>query len=156
MASVVSSTPKLLIHRHHSAAQLPTKSNPSDIGWDVRALLLSESGKPLTKTLHQRQTTVIETGISLRPPEGCHVQIFSRYFWALKGVLATTGIIDPGYSGELKVLLYNGSFETQYVQHGMRIARIVLASVVRAEITEHVEPFPESPDRPNGPQESST
>lgn len=154
MAEILSSTPKLLIHRHHSAAQLPTRERPSDVGWDVRALLLSESGKPLTKTLHQRQTAVVETGISVRAPEGFYVQIFSRFSWALRGVLATTGIVDPEYSGELKVLLYNGSFETQYVQHGMRIARIVLAPVVRAEIAEHVEPFPNPSDRQGGASET--
>lgn len=50
------------------------------------------------------------------------------------------GIIDPDYTGELIILLANMGHETHYVSHGHRIAQLVLAPIITAELEEDSEP----------------
>jgi len=53
----------------------------------------------------------ISTGIALTPPEGYFGKLFSRSSLASKGIDVGAGIIDPDYTGEIKVLLINNSEE---------------------------------------------
>lgn len=126
------------VFRKDSAARLPLHSNDFAIGWDVFALLLSESGRPISKACHQRSVTPIPTGLVLCPPAGYYFQCCSRSGLAKGGVFVANapGIIDPDYTGELIILLYNGSHETHYVAHGHRIAQLVLCPVVQTTLHE--------------------
>jgi dUTP pyrophosphatase len=36
------------------------------------------------------------------------------------------GVIDPDYRGEIKVLLYNGGYRAEYVNHGERVAQLLV------------------------------
>lgn len=129
---------KFHVFRRNSRAKMPIRAHDSDAGWDVFAHLVSESGKSLTKTLHQRNVTAIPTGLVVRPPEGFYFQVCSRSGLAQRSVFVANapGIIDPSYTGELIILLYNGSFETQYVQDGHRIAQLVLAPIIPCTMQE--------------------
>lgn len=122
------------VFRKTPSAKLPIRANDHAVGWDVFADLLSESGRPITKACHQRAVTPIPSGLVLRPPEGFYFQCCSRSGLAGRGIFVANapGIIDPDYTGELIILLFNGSFETQYVQHHHRIAQIVLCPIVSA------------------------
>lgn len=133
---------KFHVFRKDPNTKLPSRSRDSDVGWDIHAHLLSESGRQLTKTLHQRGVTPIPTGLVVRPPQGYYFQVCSRSGLAQRGVFVANapGIIDPDYTGELIVLLFNGSFETQYVQHGHRIAQLVLTSHISSSCEELSEP----------------
>jgi len=64
--------------------------------------------------------------------------VVSRSGLAGIGVFVTNapGIIDPDYRGEIKVLLYNGGFQAHYVQHGDRIAQLIIAPFVPATCRE--------------------
>jgi dUTP pyrophosphatase len=55
----------------------------------------------------------------------------SRSGLAKNGVFVANapGIVDPDYSGELIILLYNGSYETHYVAHEHRIAQLILTPI---------------------------
>lgn len=122
----------------HPQARLPTRAHSTDVGYDVYAHMVSETGAPLTRTLHQRGVTPIHTGIVVRPPEGYFVQVCSRSGLATKGLFVANapGIVDPEYIGEIIVLLYNGGFETQYVKHGDRIAQLVVTPATYVEVAE--------------------
>lgn len=130
--------PRFEVFRLHPTASLPRKMHQSDVGFDICAHLLSESGKPLHKALHQKGVTAIPTGLVVRPPPGYFVSCCSRSGMALQGVFVANspGIIDPTYTGEIMVLLFNGSFETHYVTHGQRIAQLVLTPICPAAISE--------------------
>ena len=85
---------------------------------------------------------LISTGIYLEIPEGYEVQVRSRSGLAFKFglmVLNSPGTIDSGYRGEIKVILKNHDHHSYDVQKGDRIAQLVMASVVRAEIEEVIE-----------------
>ena len=85
---------------------------------------------------------LISTGIYLEIPEGYEVQVRSRSGLAFKFglmVLNSPGTIDSGYRGEVKVILKNHDHHSYDVKKGDRIAQLVMASVVRAEIEEVIE-----------------
>ena len=85
---------------------------------------------------------LISTGIYLEIPEGYEVQVRSRSGLAVKNglmVLNSPGTIDSGYRGEVKVILKNHDHHSYDVKKGDRIAQLVMASVVRAEIEEITE-----------------
>jgi dUTP pyrophosphatase len=130
--------PTLSIFRKDKRARMPARANPNSVGLDVFAFLITESGRPTTRTIHQRGVTAVPTGLVLRPPSGHYVQCCSRAGLAAKGVFVANapGIIDPDYSGELIILLFNGSFETHYVAHDHRIAQILLSPIPHCEIVE--------------------
>jgi dUTP pyrophosphatase len=130
--------PTLRIFRSDKRARLPERAHPNSVGLDIFAFLLTESGRATTRAIHQRGVTAVPTGLILRPPAGFYVQCCSRSGLAAKGVFVANapGIIDPDYTGELIVLLFNGSFETHYVAHEHRIAQIFLSPIPHCDLME--------------------
>lgn len=124
--------------RRDPRAKLPIRALPGAVGLDVSAFLLSETGRPMTKAIHQKAVTAIPTGISVEPPNGYFLQVCSRSGLAKRGIFVANapGIIDPDYTGELIILLFNGSHETQYISHEHRIAQLVLAPAIFASAQE--------------------
>jgi dUTP pyrophosphatase len=135
----------LSVHKLYPHAKLPVRANEFAVGLDVFAYLLTESGRPTSRAIHQRAVTPVPTGIIIKPPDGYFVQVCSRSGLAKKSIIVATtpGIVDPDYSGELIILLYNGGHETHYVAHEHRIAQLILAPIVRVDITELTDPPPD-------------
>lgn len=97
---------------------------------DLRANL----GSPVV--LQPLERTLVPTGLFIELPEGHEAQIRPRSGLAIKqGItcLNTPGTIDADYRGEIKVILINLSQEPQTIQHGDRIAQMVVAQVERVE-----------------------
>ena len=112
----------------------PYYKNPGDAGMDICS---NENVKVLAFNWK-----LISTGIYLEIPEGYEVQVRSRSGLAVKNglmVLNSPGTIDSGYRGEVKVILKNHDHHSYDVKKGDRIAQLVMASVVRAEIEEVIE-----------------
>lgn len=81
----------------------------------------------------------VATGFALAIPQGFEVQVRPRSGLALKhGVtcLNTPGTIDSDYRGEVKIILANLGDEHFEVKRGDRIAQLVPAPVLRAEMAE--------------------
>jgi len=82
----------------------------------------------------------IPTGIAISLPAGYEAQVRSRSGLALKHnvvVANAPGTIDPGFRGEIKVILVNNTVENIYkVTKGERIAQLVIA---KYEIADWVE-----------------
>lgn len=91
---------------------------------------MSETGRSQQIILPPRNVRAIPTGLALFPPLGYFIAICSRSGLASKNpsifVANAPGIIDPDYTGEIKVLLYNGGNESVYIKHGDFIAQAVL------------------------------
>ena len=113
---------------------MPCYKNPGDSGMDICS---NENVRVLAFNWK-----LISTGIYLEIPEGYEIQIRSRSGLAVKHglmVLNSPGTIDSGYRGEVKVILKNHDHHSYDVQKGDRIAQLVMASVVRAQIEEVIE-----------------
>jgi dUTP pyrophosphatase len=85
---------------------------------------------------------VVSTGISVKFPEGTYGRVAPRTGLAVKhGVDVLAGVIDPDYTGELKVVLVNTDQRVPFfIKPGYRIAQLILESYVSADVTEELEP----------------
>lgn len=140
----------LLFTRMHYDVLPPVLGTPNSVGADVHAYLKTESGRPSKMMIPVKETRAIPTGLVVRhdpkveylqtdivdeiPSEiepVLSVMVCSRSGMAKKSIFVTNspGIIDPDYRGEVIILLYNGSFEPQWISHGDRIAQLLLLPV---------------------------
>jgi dUTP pyrophosphatase len=81
-------------------------------------------------TLGPGETKLVATGLAIELPPGYEAQIRPRSGLALKYSITlpnSPATIDPGYRGELRVILHNLGRESFEIQPGERIAQIVVA-----------------------------
>ncbi len=112
---------------------LPAYATDGSSGMDVRAAL----EKPIT--IEKGKIALIPTNLSVEIPKGYEIQVRPRSGLAIKhgiGVLNSPGTIDSDYRGEVKIILFNFGDEDFIINSGDRIAQLVLAEVVVAEIEE--------------------
>ena len=131
MASVVVPIERL---PHGQGLPLPAYATPGAAGLDLRAAL---PDGPLR--LEPGERLLVPTGLELELPDGTEGQVRPRSGLALRhGVtlLNTPGTIDADYRGEVGVILINHGSEAFTIQHGDRIAQLVVAAVLQAEIAE--------------------
>ena len=124
----------LAIRRIDPAAQLPTYAHPGDSGMDVRSIE--------TVTLRPGDRALVRTGLVFQLPPDAEAQVRPRSGLALRHgvtVLNAPGTIDAGYRGEVGVILVNLGAEPFTVEKGMKVAQVVVASVIRAEVVEVAE-----------------
>ena len=115
---------KIRIKRLHPDAQLPAYAHgpAEDAGMDLRALesVLLRPGKPVA----------VPTGLAVELPSGYEAQIRPRSGLALKAAISvpnSPGTIDPGYRGEIKVILLNLGNDDYEIQAGERIAQMIIS-----------------------------
>jgi dUTP pyrophosphatase len=119
---------------HGDGLPLPARATEHAAGLDVVA------AENLTLAPGQRHA--VATGFAIAIPEGYEVQVRPRSGLALKhGItcLNTPGTIDSDYRGELKVILANLGSEPFDVRRGERIAQLVPAPVLQADLREVAE-----------------
>ena len=115
---------KVLIKKLCENATIPEYKTLGSSGFDISACL-NES-----VILAPQAITIVKTGLSLELPEGFEAQVRSRSGLALKNgvfVLNSPGTIDNDYRGEICVILANFSTEPFAIEHGMRIAQVIIA-----------------------------
>ena len=70
----------------------------------------------------------VATGIAIELPAGCEAQVRPRSGMALKhSVTVNFGTIDPGYRGEIRVVMFNLGGADYVIEKGDRIAQLVVA-----------------------------
>ncbi|MEM9558326.1 MAG: dUTP diphosphatase [Acidobacteriota bacterium] len=126
------STPVVRILRLPHAAELPLPAQASAdaAGFDLRAAL----EKPLR--LEPRARIAVPTGLALALPRGWEAQVRPRSGLARRHgvtVLNAPGTIDADYRGEIHVLLVHHGDEALTIEHGDRIAQLVVARVAEVE-----------------------
>lgn len=110
---------------------LPSYSTEGSSGMDVRAAMDSSI------ILEKGKVALIPTNLSVEIPIGYEIQVRPRSGLAAKhgiGVLNSPGTIDSDYRGEIKIILFNFGNEDFEINPGDRIAQLVLAEVVIANI----------------------
>ena len=117
-----------------SSNDLPNYGTYASAGMDLRANLEQSI------TLAPLQRTLIPTGLFIELPVGYEAQVRPRSGLAIKhgiSVLNSPGTIDADYRGEICIILVNLSNDPFVIQHGERIAQMVVAkheSVVWEEV----------------------
>jgi dUTP pyrophosphatase len=125
------------IMRLPHGADLPLPSYQSELaaGFDLMAAVAADA--PVAIPPGGR--ALIATGIALALPAGVEGQVRPRSGLALRHgitVLNAPGTIDADYRGEVQVILANFGSETFVVRRGDRIAQLIFAAVLRADISE--------------------
>ncbi len=115
-------------------ASLPERATTYSAGADLCACL----DAPVE--LAPGSTVLIPTGLAVQPSEReTALLIYPRSGLAAKSGISlanAVGVVDSDYRGEIKVALYNHGTQPFWVEHGMRIAQLVVTPVIFAEITE--------------------
>jgi len=112
-----------------SANPLPQYATKGSSGMDIRASL------DIPVRLQPLERTMIPTGLFVELPNGYEIQIRPRSGLAIKqGItcLNTPGTIDSDYRGEIKIILINLSSEEQVINHGDRIAQMIVQRTEKA------------------------
>lgn len=112
-----------------SGATLPVKAHAGDLGYDLFA---AEQ-----VVIYANETKLISTGVAVEFPNGYGGLIRDRSSIATKRYLFNVaGVIDNGYTGEIKVALYNSTDELQTIYKGDKIAQMILIPTVDFTVEE--------------------
>lgn len=118
---------KIAVKKLRPNAVLPTYGTASAAGADLYACL----EKPVT--IAPGETVLIPTGLAMEIPVGFAGLIYARSGLSVKRGLAPAnkvGVIDADYRGEFMVALLNHGKQPQTVDHGERIAQLVITPVI--------------------------
>ena len=101
-------------------ARLPTRGSDGAVGYYLYssedATVPCQAGRAL-----------VSTGIAIRLPEGVYGRVAHRSGLAVKHCINVgAGVIDPDYTGEVKVVLFNHGMENFEIKKGDRIAQLIL------------------------------
>ncbi len=128
---------KKLSH-YDESFNLPSYETSGAAGADVRASL--GTGEKLL--IKPGERVLVPTGLSMEIPHGYEVQVRPRSGLSFKTglmVLNSPGTIDSDYRGEVKIILGNLGQKDEIINHGDRVAQLVLAPVVQARYVESSE-----------------
>ena len=122
----------LKVKRLRPGARLPERATEGSSGLDLFACI-EEPGHVVLG----RQPVRVGTGIAIELPRGFDAQVRPRSGLSAKGVGVTLGTIDSDYRGEVLVTMYLfGELEEYRVEHGDRIAQLVIGRIADLPLTE--------------------
>jgi dUTP pyrophosphatase len=113
------------------AAQLPRYAHVGEYG-DLAADLYASA----PALLSPGATLAVSTGIALEFPSTHGALVEDRSGLAVRGVTTLAGVIDPGYRGEIKVVVTNLGAAPVQIQAGDRIAQLRIVQRIQASFQE--------------------
>jgi len=118
-------TPTVLFKKLMPSARMPEKKSARAAAYD----LYYPYETPVT--IHSHSQRMLSTGLAMEIPKGWKGEIYSRSGLASQGIFVVNqpGKIDSDYRGEIKVLLYNSSYDDVTLVKGARIAQFELNPV---------------------------
>ena len=111
------------VQRLLPAAQLPRYAHTGPFG-DLAADLFAAETAVLAAAGQPGSTIAVRTGQAIELPSTHGALIEDRSGLAVRGVTTLAGVIDPGYRGELRVVLTNFGGEPFRIAPGHRIAQL--------------------------------
>ena len=132
------------VKRLRPGAILPKRGSKLAVGYDIAACI----DEPITIVSGARK--LIKTGLAITEPEGTYGRLAPRsgLSWKKKIDLGA-GVLDRDYTGEVHVLVVNNGDEDFIVNHGDRIAQLILEKAAIVPVVE-VEELTETVRGSNG------
>jgi dUTP pyrophosphatase len=127
-------TQTLKVKKLNPDAVLPKYNYPSDSGFDLHSvedIIIPAFGRAF-----------VPTGLSFQFSEGLEIQVRTKSGLAINQglmVLNSPGTVDQGYSGEIKVIIFNTNNATVTIPKGMKVAQAVLCPVLNGKFVDLVE-----------------
>ena len=125
---------RIKVRKLDPAALMPRYAHTGPFG-DLAADLYSVAGA----TLEAGMTMPVATGVAMEFPETHGALVEDRSGLAVRGVTTLAGVIDPGYRGEIKVVMTNLSSAAVEIKAGDRIAQLRIVRRIEAEFEEVCE-----------------
>lgn len=125
---------KIQVEKIHEDAVYPSYAYPTDSGFDlysVEEIILLPFGRAL-----------VPTGLKFGFSEGFEIQVRPKSGLAINQgltVLNTPGTVDCGYTGEVKVIIFNTNNASVTIPKGMKIGQAVLCPVVNGKFVKFEE-----------------
>ncbi len=123
--------PRIPVKRLHPDAKLPKYAHLGPFG-DLAADLYSVHAA----TVQPHKTELIATGLAMAFPEEYGALVEDRSGLAVKGITTLAGVIDPGYRGEIRVVLINITDAPIALAAGDRIAQLRIVRKIEASFEE--------------------
>ena len=99
----------------------PTRAHDTDAGLDLYAM----EGA----VIPPKNYCTFETGVHVQLPDGCAGLLVSKSGLNVNSHITSTGLIDQGFSGAIRVKLYNHGWEPYEVHAGDKISQLVVIPV---------------------------
>lgn len=116
-------------------AFMPEFAHETDAGADLRS--------PIDTIVPGRGSVVIDTGVHVEIPEGHTIFLKSKSGLNVKYSLIGEGVVDSGFTGSIKVKLYNLGNMDYEILRGDKIIQMVILPCVYCEFIK-VDKFAES------------
>lgn len=121
-------------------AIMPNRAHKADAGLDLFS--------PEDAVIRLKESVTIDTGVHVAIPEGYVGFVKSKSGLMVKNNILTDGTVDSGYTGSIKIKLFNHAYNHYTVLKGQKIAQLVLLPIITPEI-ELVDSLDET-ERGNG------
>jgi dUTP pyrophosphatase len=122
-------------------AIMPTRAHKTDAGLD----LYSRE----TQIISAKESAVFDTGVHIELPRNTVGFLKSKSGLNVKYGITNEGVIDVGYTGSIKVKLYNNSGRDYLVNRGDKISQLVILPLITLEL-EEVDSLEETERGDNG------
>lgn len=122
-------------------AKMPTKAYETDAGFDIYSRDCA--------IVPAKGSTIFDTGVHIELPTNTVGLLKSKSGLNVKHGITSEGVIDVGYTGSIRVKLYNNSDTPYIVYKGDKISQLVIVPIVNT-ILELVDELGEAPRGENG------
>jgi dUTP pyrophosphatase len=120
------------------AAQMPRYAHVGEYG-DLAADLYASADARLEAAGETGSTAAVATGIAMEFPSTHGALVEDRSGLAVRGVTTLAGVIDPGYRGEIRVVMTNLGALPVEIRAGDRIAQLRIVQRIEASFEEVAE-----------------
>ena len=120
--------------KSNSSATSPKYAYQNDSGFDLHSIE--------TIVIEPLGRALVPTGLKIQIPESFELQIRPKSGLAINHgltVLNTPGTVDYGYTGEIKVIVFNTNHHEFKIERGMKIAQGVFCPVMSGKYVNLVE-----------------
>lgn len=122
-------------------AYMPTREHSMDAGLDLYS--------PVDVLLMSQASAVIDTGVHVELPPGSVGFLKSKSGLNVRHGILGEGVIDAGYTGSIRVKLYNHSGDTYNIRRGDKITQLVILPVILPDL-EQVDSLEDTDRGANG------
>lgn len=114
-------------------AFIPTRAHGTDAGADLRS--------PIETVVPARGSCIIDTGEHIQLPHGYVGMLKSKSGLNVEHGITSEGVIDEGYTGSVKVKLYNHCYSPYFVERGDKITQLVIlpCEYVKFDLVDYLE-----------------
>lgn len=108
-----------------TGAYMPEYAHEADAGADLKS--------PIDAILNGGDSVVIDTGVHIAIPNGFVGFLKSKSGLNVKSGILSEGVIDAGYTGSIRVKLYNHSKQPFFIYKGQKITQLVILPFLHAD-----------------------